>query len=167
MNKTRLDENGYQQLLQEIERVKNAINATIQENVTNKKVRESTTAEAIAQNAIAVLSSTYVQLCQIRDNCEIISAPEKASEPMAQTGDVIEIILGSNGMTRNMTVILVSSLGEKIEGVAKVPLSSPLGRAIYGKKIGDTDTYQDDNRTYTFEIKNIVKQELTERKGLN
>ncbi len=167
LEKVFLDKKGYEELLSEIARLENELAETSQGR-TEVKFMEYTSTSADVDNRRAIIVSQLKSLYHRRDNCEILQEEELKDDSVDRflIGDIAEISLNLNGLSRRITVMLVTNNTTRIDGVSNITINSPMGRAIYGATVGTTGTYKLNGKTCGFEVHKIVKSR-SEDNGLH
>lgn len=90
-------------------------------------------------------------------------------ETLIDIGDVVkaDMIMPNNNRRENLFKIVATSPStDKNAQIKEVSINSPIGAAVYHKKIGDTVTYKVGDRVFTLEIKEKLNLDLEEEKTL-
>lgn len=150
MAKKILTKETYNQLLAELEQRKFVVRKEIAE-----KMRESKEFGDLSENASyketkeqeSFNEARIEQLEEIMREAQVVEAPCK--KDIIEIGDRVEL---DNGLQFE----LVDS--QQAKPPAKISVESPLGKGVFGKKIGDSFTVKMPNSTtQTFRIKKIIE----------
>lgn len=154
-----LDQKGYQQYLQEIEEIKERLNA-------NSRQKSSAYANAVGDGWHDNFEFEEAKreelkiMGLLRDKVEglnrivIIDKNEKSQNgnDLVDIDDYVSILLlMPDNETEHMVFRLVASLSTDRD-TKEVSLNSPMGRAVYGKKVGETGKYQVNGNTFLVQI---------------
>jgi len=105
-------------------------------------------AERALSNAIVVEKS--------EDNSEVIDINDYILVELSYNGEVNEEVIYLTGSEYNMDSDFI-----------EVTLNSPLGKAIYGKKVGEETSYEVNDYSYQVKIlSKLTKKEACEKKGI-
>lgn len=106
------------------------------------------------------LARTIDELVLKIKNVEIIEIDQK-EEQIINIGDTVELeIYRETNNPDIMTILLVGGDGNIFEG--KISINSPLGKAIYGRKVGELVTYNAASKDMTAKI--VKKLSITNKK---
>lgn len=131
MEKILLDAQGYENYLKEIDELKEKLNK-LYEGVS-KGVYSY---EDLADAEMKLMKDINVRVARL-GTIQIIEKHNKE-----ENIDINDIVTVSFGEDDELSFTLVCGNGDITEDETKVSLSSPLGKAVYDKKIGDICTYQ-------------------------
>ena len=159
-----LDKEGYEKFLAEIEQIK-------EELAQNDKERGRVCSDAVGDgmhdnfaydevmrresHLTAKLKERYEQLKRVK----IIEKTD--DEELVEAGDILLIdLISPTGVAKEYKVKIASFVDSATDrSVQEASLSSPLGKAIYHKHIGDQASYSVNGKCFTVKIKNKVKDE--------
>lgn len=105
------------------------------------------------------LMRTLTEMREQLNNVEFIEKIQDSE--IVNVGDIVtlEMIFAPNDKEQN-TFKLVGSSGDLRAEIPEVSINSPMGNAIFGKKIGDRATYKVNNNTINVDI--LSKLKLTD-----
>jgi len=134
MNKTQLTDEGFQQLEKELEELKNLKRPSAVDRLAKARGMGdlSENSEYVsAKEALAFIDERIVEIEEILKAAQIISTAANKPE-VIELGETV--IVENNGIQIQFTIV-----GEYETDPAKGKLSSssPIGKALLGKKIGD------------------------------
>lgn len=132
--KNQLTKDGFQQLSQELKKLtQRADNLIIKiEEVAQPDESGEDSLVTQLKAELEVVNSKIIAIDEVLENHEIISENKKASDKV-EVGSKVKIKISSNG---ERTFYIVDEL-EADPSINKISLSSPLGVAMIGKKVGD------------------------------
>lgn len=150
MPKKYLTEESHQNLLQELEERKFKIRKKISD-----EIREAKELGDLSENASYVKAreeesfneARIEQLEEILREAEVVSGAHKKN--IVEIGDTVEL---SNGLA----FMLVDS--QQANPPAKISIESPLGRAVFGKKVGESFSVEmPSNKVEHYKIVKIIE----------
>lgn len=154
-----LDQNCYNEYLKKIEELKKAIQAN---NMGRKEAFDAGNGDGWDSPEFEEIERTNMRLCgELRNMYESLNRIviiEKHNDPeTVDIGDVIvvDMIFSSNDM-KEVTFKLVGASRDFNAKIQEISINSPLGKAIYKKKIGDTCSYSVNNSNFSV----LLKQKL-------
>jgi len=132
--KNQLTKDGFQQLSQELKKLtQRADNLIIKiEEVAQPEESGEDSLASQLKAELEVVNSKIIAIEGVLENHEIISENKKVSDKV-EVGSKVKIKISNNG---ERTFHIVDEL-EADPSINKISLSSPLGVAMMGKKIGD------------------------------
>ncbi|MEL7666064.1 MAG: GreA/GreB family elongation factor [Candidatus Shapirobacteria bacterium] len=132
--KNQLTKDGFQQLSQELKKLtQRADNLIIKiEEVAQPDESGEDSLASQLKAELEVVNSKIIAIEEVLENHEIISENKKVSDKVG-VGSKVKIKISNNG---ERTFYIVDEL-EADPSINKISLSSPLGVAMMGKKIGD------------------------------
>ena len=132
--KNQLTKDGFQQLSQELKKLtQRADNLIIKiEEVAQPDESGEDSLASQLKAELEVVNSKIIAIEEVLENHEIISENKKVSDKV-EVGSKVKIKISNNG---ERTFYIVDEL-EADPSINKISLSSPLGVAMMGKKIGD------------------------------
>lgn len=154
-----LDQKGYQQYLQEIEDLKERLNE-------NNRQKSSAYTNAVGDGwhdnfeFEEAKREEFKIMGLLRDKVEglsrivIIDKNEKSQNEndLVDIDDYVSVLLlMPDDETEHMVFRLVASLSTN-RGIKEVSLNSPMGKAVYGKKVGETGKYQVNGNAFLVQI---------------
>lgn len=102
---------------------------------------------------------------EIKRMCEeltrIVIVDKQQNEDVVDIDDVILVDMIAGSFTREMVLKLVGTDCNIKSDIQEVSINSPVGKAVYGKKIGDLCSYTVNNRNMTLLIKSKVDSTLS------
>ena len=132
--KNQLTKDGFQQLSQELKKLtQRADNLIIKiEEVAQPDESGEDSLASQLKAELEVVNSKIIAIEEVLENHEIISENKKVSDKV-EVGSKVKIKISNNG---ERTFYIVDELAAD-PSINKISLSSPLGVAMMGKKIGD------------------------------
>lgn len=85
-------------------------------------------------------------------------------EGFIDVGDIVRLDVTHNDNTEEMLCRLMEGYGDVLAEVQEISITSPIGAAIIGKKVGDIVSYSVDKREFEVLIKEKVKQKTLIKK---
>lgn len=160
MSKIYLDEKGYEQYLKEIDEIKEKIrknSADIAEYQSDDAYGDGWHDNFAYEQAMIKERTLMYELdnkMKGLNNIEIVKTKNKTD--YVDIGCVVEIQFDNEEETEKY--IISGGTTSKIDDtIPTITLNSPLGKAIYKKKINDIFTYEIDKKEYKGKIINITK----------
>lgn len=157
-----LDQDGYNEYLKKIEELKQAIQAN---NIGRKEAFDAGAGDGWDSPEFEEIERTNMRLNgELRNMYEslnrIVIIEKHNNQEIVDIGDVIvaDMIFSPNDM-EEMTFKLVGASGDFDAEIQEISINSPLGNAVYKKKIGDTCSYSVNNRNFSVLLKQ--KMDLT------
>ena len=151
-----LDQNGYNEYLKKIEQIKKAIQ---ENNKGRKEAFDAGAGDGWDSPEFEEIERTNMRLNgELRKMYEaldrIVIIEKHNDQEIIDIGDIIlaDMIFSSND-TEEMIFKLVGTTGNLEAEIEEVSINSPLGNAIYKKKIGDTCSYSVNNRNFSILLK--------------
>ncbi len=163
-DKIYLDKKGYEKLLRDIEDIKTKLgdlrknksdayenggdgfhdNFAFEDSERNERMLIRTLAErtAFLEKVVIINSQTNDEIVDINDLVSLT----------IDFGDDIET---------NIYRLIGTADDASIDGIINVSLNSPLGKAIYGSRVGSDTKYNVENSTFLVHINEKVKEEKT------
>ncbi len=161
-----LDQNGYNEFLRKIEELKEAIQAN---NMGRKDAFDASSGDGWDSPEFEELERTNMRLNgELRNMYEslnrVVIIQKHNNQEIVDIGDVIlaDMIFSPDDM-EEMTFKLVGASGDFNAEIQEISINSPLGNAVYKKKIGDTCSYSVNNRNFSVLLKQ--KMDLTKENG--
>lgn len=154
-----LDQKGYQQYLQEIEALKEKLNE-------NNRQKSSAYTSAVGDGwhdnfeFEEAKREEFKIMGLLRDKIEglnrivIIEKDEKSQndDNLVDIDDYVSVLLlMPNNEIEHMIFRLVASLSTSRD-VKEISLNSPMGKAVYGKKVGEIGKYQVNENVFSVQI---------------
>ena len=99
-------------------------------------------------------------------NIEIVES--LGDEELIDIGDIVkvDIIFSEDDREEEMFKLVATTPSFSAE-IQEVSINSPIGDAIYHKKVGEMATYKVQDRTFTLQIKEKVVFGLDQEKGIS
>jgi len=151
-----LDQNGYNEHLIKIEQIKTAIQ---ENNMGRKEAFEAGAGDGWDSPEFEEIERINMMLVgELRRMYEILNRiviiEKHNDQEIVDIGDVIvaDMILSPDDM-EEMTFKLVGASGDFNAEIQEISINSPLGNAVYKKKIGDTCSYSVNNRNFLVLLK--------------
>ena len=161
-----LDQDGYNEYLKKIEELKKAIQAN---NMERKEAFDAGAGDGWDSPEFEEIERTNMRLSgELRNMYEslnrIVIIEKHNDQEIVDIGDVIvaDMIFSPDDM-EEMTFKLVGASGDFNAEIQEISINSPLGNAVYKKKIGDTCSYSVNNRNFSVLLKQ--KMDLTKENG--
>lgn len=159
-----MDQKGYQMYLNEIEDLK------LKLSEINKGRRDAFDAgagdgwdspefEEIERNSRMIEGEINRRMASL-SFIEIVES--MSQEDLIDLNDIVKLnIIFAENDTEEMIVKLVGNISKKFEeeGITEISVNSPLGSAIYGKKVGEMTPYTVNANTFNVEIMEKMKKE--------
>ena len=99
-------------------------------------------------------------------NIEIVE--KCGEEELVDIGDIVKIdMIFSEGKREEKTIKLVATIPNLDSKIKEVSINSPMGNAMYHKKVGEIATYRVQNRSFIIQIKEKVVLELEQEEGIS
>ena len=164
-----VDQEGYNKLLKELEDLQqellenNAIKADAYENAgdgwhDNFSFEEATRREHMLMGQIEQLRKSIA-------NAVVIEKTE--NDEIIDIGDIIDVATKLNGeQLPDYSFQLVAGSGDSLEDLPKISINSPLGNAVYQKKVGDAANYKVDGRLFDILILSKQKGQKEKEKSI-
>lgn len=154
-----LDQNGYNELLKKIEELKEAIQAN---NMGRKDAFDASAGDGWDSPEFEEIERTNMRLNgELRNMYEslnrVVIIEKHNNQEIVDIGDIIlaDMIFSPDDM-EEMTFKLVGASGNFDSEIQEISINSPLGSAVYKKKIGDTCSYSVNDRNFSI----LLKQKL-------
>ena len=150
-----LDEKGYADFLDSIEKLKKdlkeveagrveAFNASSGDGWDTPEFEEI---ERVTRSLTWQISQKYEELSRI------VIVKRSEDDDLVDIGDIVETeIKDSTGDIENLTFLLVGGQGDVLADIPEISLNSPLGQAVYQRKIGESVTFSVDKRDSNLKI---------------
>lgn len=146
-DKIYLSKDGYNQYLEEIDKLKEKLN---QNNLSKKQAYEEAPGDGWHDNFVFedIVRQEDNLLTQIENiikkNKDIVVIERKNNDNLVDIDDIVELELiyqdGSSEMDKFL--LTASYKTNHFSNIDEVSINSPLGRCIYLKKIGTTSSYE-------------------------
>lgn len=147
-----LTQDAYQRLKDELERLTTAGRTEIAERLLRARehgdIRENAEYDA-AKNEQGLMEARIRKLEALLRHPQIVEASTSAE--MAGPG-VLLTVRPLDDEDDEERYLLAASTEERVSGARTVSVSSPFGRALLGKRPGDTVTYQAPGGTFSYEV---------------
>ena len=162
-----LDQEGYEKYLENIESVKKQLNDL---NAGRKEAFDAGAGDGWdtpefeeIERQEAVLMGNLKKLYE--DLSKIVIIERHNNQELIDINDTVIVdLIFSKDDVEEMTIKLVSALGLSDGNFAReVSINSPLGKAIFGKSVGDNSSYKVNDNV----IKVLIKQKLELEQGLS
>ncbi len=162
-----LDQEGYEKYLENIESVKKQLNDL---NAGRKEAFDAGAGDGWdtpefeeIERQEAVLMGNLKKLYE--DLSKIVIIEKHNNQELIDINDTVIVdLIFSKDDVEEMTIKLVSALGLSDGNFAReVSINSPLGKAIFGKSVGDNSSYKVNDNV----IKVLIKQKLELEQGLS
>lgn len=157
---TLVDKNGYEGALQELHGYKEAYAALLKTRAEYGK----NTIEDYKTSAYDLESNNLLyhirRLTESIASMRIIS-DENADESTVNMGDTVSVLFAGDDDVRKVQIVGGSPNVGREDGIASITINSPMGNAIYKKKIGEVVSYKVKNNEFTVMI---VSKEMTVEK---
>ena len=154
-----LDQNGYNELLKKIEKLKEAIQVN---NMGRKNAFDASAGDGWDSPEFEEIERTNMRLNgELRNMYEslnmVVIIEKHNNQEIVDIGDIIlaDMIFSPDDM-EEMTFKLVGASGNFDSEIQEISINSPLGSAVYKKKIGDTCSYSVNDRNFSI----LLKQKL-------
>lgn len=162
-----LDKDGYKEYLKKIEDLKKAIQTN---NMGRKEAFDAGTGDGWDSPEFEEIERINMRLSgELRSMYEslnrIVIIEKHNNQEIVDVGDVIvaDMIFSPDDM-EEMVFKLVGTNRDFNAEIQEISINSPLGKAVYKKKIGDICSYSVNNRTFSVLIKQ--KMNLTKENGV-
>lgn len=163
MEKMYLDENGYQEYLKEIDKIREKLkqnSSDISEFMSDDAYGDGWHDNFAYEQAMVkenMLRRELENKLKGLDNIVIIKNKNNSNKSKVELGMIVDIEFADNSIeTYLITGALSSDIFEKIPAIT---INSPLGKAIYKKEKNTLFTYQVDNNTISGKIIDIRSKE--------
>ncbi len=113
--------------------------------------------------------SFMVEIAEMRKKLQNIEIVESlGDEELIDIGDIVkvDIIFSEDDREEEMFKLVATTPSFSAE-IQEVSINSPIGDAIYHKKVGEMATYKVQDRTFTLQIKEKVVFGLDQEKGIS
>ena len=90
----------------------------------------------------------------------VVIIDRQDNEEIVDVDDVVLVDMIAGSLTREMMLKLVGTDSNIKADIQEVSINSPVGKAIYGKKIGDLCSYSVNNRNMSLLIKSKVDMSM-------
>lgn len=157
-----LDQDGYNALLESVEKLK----AELQENNLGRREAfnagagdgwDSPEFEEIERENTRITGEIQRRYEELE---RVVIIEKQNNQEIIDIGDVVSIdIITSPDSKTEMTLKLVGSTGNFDAEIQEVSVNSPLGSAIYQKKVGDTGTYLVNDKKFSVLINAKIELE--------
>ena len=163
----RVDAKGYQQLQQELYELQREHRNIC---VEKSEVKEGCASENYHDNG-PYEDAVRRETINLNSQSDIMSASiqiiEKLDDPeLIDTDDIVTIMMIRNGkMYRpNFTFQLVGGIPDTMADLPKISVNSPLGQAVYAKKVNHECEYVVNDNKFIIQIIDKKREEITEEK---
>ena len=157
---TLVDKDGYESAVQELQGYKEAYASLRQTRAEYGK----NTIEDYKTSAYDLESNNLLyhirRLTESIASMRIIS-DENADESTVNMGDTVSVLFAGDDDVRKVQIVGGSPNVGREDGIASITINSPMGNAIYKKKIGEVVSYKVKNNEFTVMI---VSKEMTVEK---
>ena len=160
----KMDSEGYDQLISEI--------ASLRKRLT-EVCREKPDGSSIGDWADTAIGEGYIIRDQEANNLRYELEQRIAKLPyieivqklnnddLVDVNDVIRVSYGLEDDCQDVIVRLVGKMPDIGAEINQVSINSPMGKAIYGKPVGSTNTYRVGNNTFQVTIEEKLNKKLT------
>lgn len=168
-----MDKAGYDKLLAEIEAIKAKINEV---NSGRREAYDAGSGDGWDSPEFEEIERVEnVLLGELKSKCDQLTRAkiiEKSDNvDLVDIGDIIlAVFTDPSNKSNELKFKLVGGNGDLFAEIQEVSVNSPMGIAVYKKKVGDICNYSVNNNNYTVEIKeklNLTKEDDTLIKTLN
>lgn len=161
-----MDKAGYESHLAEIDSIRKKIAGLSASRKANNSIIDrdtwNNTGALDIDREEQILLTTLNNLISDLSRIEIVERQEKTADndDVIDLNDMVEVeLLFNNGKQITQVLHLVSALSQSIPGVTNVTINSPIGKAIYGKRVGDIAYYQVERNNVEVFIKGHTREE--------
>lgn len=151
-----LDKDGYNEFLQEIEKIKEAIR---ENNMGRKAAFDAGAGDGWDSPEFEEIERTNARLNgdlqrKYEDLQRIVIVEKHNNQDVVDIGDtiIVDMIFAPDD-TEEMILKLVATSGKFDSEVQEVSINSPLGNSVYKKKIGDTCSYSVNGNNFSVYLK--------------
>ncbi len=110
--------------------------------------------------------SLMLEISEMKRRLKDIKIVENlGNEELIDIGDIVKVdmIFSENDREEIILILVATSPKSDLDsGIKEVSINSPIGSAVYHKKIGEIATYKVQDRTFTIQIKEKVIMELNQ-----
>ena len=143
VNKIFLDEQGYKEYIEKTKQLKEDFDTI--SDLISKIVVEGRKEDANTDYERLMVTRKHLkETIQSRENemSKIIIVSRKENSEYLDIGDVVRVSLRfPNGVTEEDTFELTAGENDLTGEVSKISINVPLGKCVYKKDVGDTDSY--------------------------
>lgn len=162
--KVYLDKKGYEKLLKDIDDIRTKL-----ENLRKNKSDAYENGGDGFHDNFAFEDSERNERMLIRTLAErtaflekVVIVDSQANDDFVDINDLVSLTIDFGDDTETSVYRLIGTAdADEIDGIINVSLNSPLGRAIYGNKIGSNTSYKVGNNTFLVCINSKVKEGKT------
>lgn len=168
--KIKLNKQGYEEYQKEIERK--------EKELANLRIYKGTDAIFQGDNwhdnptlyqAEAQERSLMLEIAEMKRKLLTIEIVENlGDESLIDIGDIVKIdmIFSENDREEEIFKLVATNPSFGLDtGISEVSINSPIGKAMYHKRIGEMAQYKVNDRTFTIQIKEKVLLDLEEEKS--
>ncbi len=149
-----LTRDAYERLRAELERLKTDGRSHMAERLQHARelgdIRENAEYDS-AKNEQGLMEARIRELQRLLKDPDIIEAPAGDADE-AGTGMLVTVRPLDDDDTEDEVYLLAASKEERAAGARTVSISSPFGKALLGRKVGERVSYDAPGGTFTYEV---------------